>query len=60
VLWALYPAIVCFVVVSTGNHFWFDGVLGALVAAFSAWAATFAFARLRPEAWSWHTVKAQV
>jgi hypothetical protein len=60
VLWALYPAIVCFVVVSTGNHFWVDGLLGALVAGLSAWTAAFAFARLRPEAWGWHTAKAPV
>jgi membrane-associated phospholipid phosphatase len=60
VLWAIYPAIMSYVVISTGNHFWVDGALGALVAAVSAWAATFAFARLRPEAWGWHTVKAPV
>jgi membrane-associated phospholipid phosphatase len=60
VLWAIYPAIMSYVVISTGNHFWVDGALGALVAAVSAWSATFAFARLRPEAWGWHTVKAPV
>jgi membrane-associated phospholipid phosphatase len=54
VLWAAYPGIVCFVVVATGNHFWIDVALGALVAATSAYAATAAFARLRPEAWGWH------
>src|SRR4051812_876891 len=37
VVWALYPAIVTFVVVATGNHYWVDGALGALVAA-AAWA----------------------
>jgi membrane-associated phospholipid phosphatase len=60
VFWILYPAIMSFVVVSTGNHFWVDGLLGALVAGLSAWTAAFAFARLRPEAWGWHTVKAPV
>ena len=60
VVWAIYPALVSYVVVSTGNHFWLDGALGAVVAAVSAWSATFAFARLRPEAWGWHTVKAPV
>jgi membrane-associated phospholipid phosphatase len=53
VIWALYPALVTFVVVATGNHYWIDGALGALVAAV-AWAATVAFARLRPEAWGWY------
>jgi membrane-associated phospholipid phosphatase len=57
VLWAFYPAVVSFVVVSTGNHFWVDGAFGAMVAAASAWAATFAFARLRPEAWGWNTAR---
>jgi membrane-associated phospholipid phosphatase len=60
VLWAIYPAIMSYVVISTGNHFWVDGALGALVAALSAWSATFGFARLRPEAWGWHTAKAPV
>jgi membrane-associated phospholipid phosphatase len=52
-LWLLYPAVVTFVVVVTGNHFWVDAALGALVAGVSAWAATSAFGRLRPEAWGW-------
>ena len=57
VLWAAYPGIVSFVVVATGNHFWIDGALGALIAGVSAYAATAAFARLRPEAWGWHQAK---
>jgi membrane-associated phospholipid phosphatase len=56
-LWAVYPGIVTFVVVATGNHFWLDAALGAMVAALSAWAATAAFARLRPDAWGWHRAK---
>ena len=52
-LWLIYPAVVTFVVVVTANHFWMDAFLGALVAGVSAWAATSAFARLRPEAWGW-------
>jgi membrane-associated phospholipid phosphatase len=55
-IWGLYPAIVTFVVVATGNHYWIDGALGALVAA-AAWAATLAFARIRPEAWGWYPNK---
>jgi hypothetical protein len=57
VLWLLYPGIVTFVVVATGNHFWIDAALGAAVAAISAWTATVAFARLRPGAWSWQRAK---
>jgi hypothetical protein len=57
VLWALYPGIVTFVVVVTGNHFWVDAALGAVVAAVSAWAAVAALARLRPEAWAWRQAK---
>ena len=37
VLWAVYPLVVTFVVVVTANHYWLDAVLGALVAAVSAW-----------------------
>jgi PAP2 superfamily len=53
VLWAAYPALVTFVVVATGNHFWLDAALGVLVAAVSAWTAWAALARARPEAWAW-------
>jgi hypothetical protein len=55
VLWAVYPAIVTFVVVVTANHFWMDAVLGAMVAVASASAASYGFARARPEAWGWRT-----
>ena len=30
--WAIYPALVTFVVMATANHFWMDAALGALVA----------------------------
>ena len=59
VLWAVYPGLVTFVVVVTANHFWIDAALGALVAALSAWAASYAFARVRPEAWAWRTSAAK-
>jgi hypothetical protein len=58
VFWAVYPALVTFVVMATANHFWMDAALGALVAAASASAASYAFARARPEAWAWRTAKA--
>jgi hypothetical protein len=53
VFWAVYPLLVTFVVVVTGNHFWLDAALGAGVAAVSAVAAAAALARVRPEAWAW-------
>jgi membrane-associated phospholipid phosphatase len=59
VLWALYPFLVTFVVISTGNHFWIDAALGVLVAAVSASVASAAFARARPDAWSWRTAPAE-
>ena len=59
-LWATYPAVVTFVVMATGNHFWLDAVLGALVAAAAASAASYAFARARPEAWAWRIRGARV
>jgi membrane-associated phospholipid phosphatase len=59
VLWAVYPLVVTFVVVVTANHFWLDVALGALVAAVSAYAASAAFARARPEAWAWRTAAAK-
>jgi hypothetical protein len=58
-LWAIYPLIVTFVVISTGNHFWTDAALGVVVAGISAWVATFAFARVRPEAWAWRSLPAE-
>ena len=57
-LWAAYPAVVTFVVVVTANPFWLDAALGVLVAAVSAWAASAAFARVRPEAWAWRSAGA--
>lgn len=59
VLWALYPAVVTFVVVVTANHFWLDAALGALVAAISAWGASYALGRARPEAWAWRNSRAE-
>ena len=57
-LWAVYPAVVTFVVVATANHFWLDAAFGVAVAAASAWMASAAFARARPEAWAWRTAEA--
>jgi membrane-associated phospholipid phosphatase len=59
VAWSVYPLIVTFVVIATGNHFWVDAAFGAVVAAASAWIATAAFARARPEAWGWRSAPAE-
>jgi hypothetical protein len=50
--WSLYPPTVFFVIVVTGNHFWFDAAVGAMVACLAAVTAH-QLARLRPDAWSW-------
>jgi hypothetical protein len=56
-IWAVYPFVVVFVIVSTGNHFITDAVLGAATAAFGAWSAA-ALARARPAAWAFQPAKA--
>jgi membrane-associated phospholipid phosphatase len=58
-LWAIYPAFVASVVIVTGNHWWFDGFVGACVALVSALVSAFVLARLRPAAWSWRPGAAQ-
>jgi hypothetical protein len=55
--WALYPLIMLWVVVATGNHWVLDAVLGAATAALSFYAARW-LARKRPEAWAFSPVKA--
>jgi membrane-associated phospholipid phosphatase len=57
VLWSLYPLLVLWVVVVTGNHFWLDGAAGAFVAALSALAAS-RLARARPT-WAWRPATAE-
>jgi membrane-associated phospholipid phosphatase len=55
IVWSFYPLLVSFVVISTGNHFWIDAALGAIVAALSAFLAVSAFGRVRPDAWAWRS-----
>jgi hypothetical protein len=57
-LWCVYPLLVFFVVVVTGNHFWVDAAAGALVAALAAIAARQVLARARPAVWSWRPATA--
>jgi hypothetical protein len=52
-LWACYPLMVLFLVVVTANHFWVDGLAGAVVAAAAALVARGPLAKLRPQVWAW-------
>jgi hypothetical protein len=52
VWWSGYPLLVLFVIVVTGNHFWFDAAAGAAVACVAAVTAG-QLARVRPEHWAW-------
>jgi membrane-associated phospholipid phosphatase len=52
VAWRLYPLLITFVVVVTGNHYLTDVVLGVLTAAISALLAGTLLARARPDAWA--------
>jgi branched-subunit amino acid permease len=58
VLWRLYPLLITWVVLATANHWWTDAALGAVTATLSYAAALGVFARLRPDAWSWHQAPA--
>jgi hypothetical protein len=55
--WACYPLIMFWVVVSTGNHWVFDAILGGATAALSFYAARW-LAQRRPEAWAFTPAKA--
>jgi membrane-associated phospholipid phosphatase len=58
VVWFLYPFLVTFVVISTGNHFWFDAFLGAVTAGVSAYVAKYLLARVRPTVWAFSPAEA--
>ncbi len=51
-VWILYPLLITFVVVATGNHYLTDVFLGAVTAAGSWLLAGRLLARARPEVWS--------
>jgi membrane-associated phospholipid phosphatase len=53
VLWALYPLVVTFVVVVTGNHWAMDAIAGAAVAATAALVSARVLSRVWPKAWAW-------
>jgi hypothetical protein len=52
VAWSLYPLLMTFVVIVTGNHWWLDAALGALTALISVTVAQALLARARPDAWA--------
>jgi len=59
VAWALYPFLVTFVVVATGNHYLLDAALGGFTAGVSALVAQQLLARARPKVWSFGAPKAE-
>jgi membrane-associated phospholipid phosphatase len=59
VLWAIYPLVVAFVVIVTGNHWLMDAVAGAVVAGVSALVARHVLSRIWPAAWSWSPMPRQ-
>ena len=52
-LWVMYPLVVTFVVLATGNHWFIDAVIGAAVAGTAALVARHVLSPLWPTAWSW-------
>jgi membrane-associated phospholipid phosphatase len=58
VIWVVYPVVVLFVVVTTGNHFWLDAAAGAAVAATSALVAHRLLAPRRPAHWAFRPAPA--
>jgi membrane-associated phospholipid phosphatase len=57
--WRLYPLLITFVVVATGNHYLFDVFLGAVTAAVSWLLAHQLLARARPDMWAFRQATAQ-
>jgi membrane-associated phospholipid phosphatase len=53
ILWACYPLLMLYIVVATGNHFWFDGLVGAMCAGLAVLLAKYPLTRLRPNHWAW-------
>jgi membrane-associated phospholipid phosphatase len=53
VLWVLYPLVVTFVVIVTGNHWAMDALAGAAVAASAALVAKHVLSRVWPANWAW-------
>ena len=58
VVWRVYPLLITFVVVATGNHYLTDVFLGALTAGASWMIASRLLARARPDAWAFRPARA--
>jgi len=52
ILWCLYPLLITFVVVATGNHYLTDVFLGGVTAATAAVLSQRLLARARPDVWA--------
>jgi membrane-associated phospholipid phosphatase len=59
IAWRLYPLLITFVVIATGNHYLTDAVLGAMTAGASWLLADRLFARARPHAWAFQESRAR-
>jgi membrane-associated phospholipid phosphatase len=57
-LWVLYPLLIMFVVIATGNHYLTDVFLGSMTAVASWLLADRLLARARPDAWAFGQVTA--
>jgi membrane-associated phospholipid phosphatase len=58
IAWRLYPLLITFVVIATGNHYLTDVFLGALTAGASWMIASRLLARARPDAWTFRPARA--
>jgi membrane-associated phospholipid phosphatase len=58
IAWALYPVLISFVVIATGNHYLIDVFLGALTAGASAFLAERLLARAKPDKWAFQQAAA--
>ena len=56
IAWGLYPLLILFVIVATGNHFFSDAILGAVTAGIGALVAD-RMGHLRPTAWAFAQVE---
>jgi hypothetical protein len=54
--WTMYPLLILFVIVATGNHFFSDAILGAVTAGIGALVAD-RMGHLRPAAWAFAQVE---
>ena len=58
IAWGLYPLLVTFVIVATGNHFLSDAILGAVTAGLVGLRPPAGWPARGPTAWAFRTAKA--